>query len=107
LVNTNSEKATQMIKDSSSKYSRAKLKVERIKKFYEHALLFLIVNVVLFWFKGEIFAFFLDQEIHNSEFYNWLALNIIFIPVIWGVILLIHANYAFLGSSKFWKNKFS
>lgn len=85
-------------------YKEARTKVDRIRDFYEHAAIYLIANILLFVFKGNIFGFFEAKEMLTADFQYYLWLNIILTPIIWGVILTVHGWLAFKGKTFSWKN---
>ena len=73
-------------KDPNFKYLRAKTRVEKLKNFYTHLVVYVVVNTVLSTIKiyrnmenGESFneAFF-----DNSTFIIWL---------LWGIAIVLHA----------------
>lgn len=73
-------------KDSNLKYLNAKYKVEKLKRFYTHVVVYIVLNIVISTLKvyrnmenGETFneAFF-----DTSTFILWL---------IWGIALALHA----------------
>jgi hypothetical protein len=86
------------------RYQRARLQVDRMKKFFRHLRVYIVVNVLLIIFKLRLFRFFTDQGIRNEQFYDWLDWNIIGTPVLWGVGLAIHAFYVFVLQGKKWND---
>lgn len=84
------------------RYQKAKMQVDRMKKFYGHLKVYLVVNGLLLIFKLRLFRFFTDQGIHDEGFYQWLDWNIIGTPVLWGIGLGIHAFYVFVVQGKKW-----
>lgn len=79
----------------SEKFTKAKKRVDRIKDFYGHLSVYVIANVLLFVFKGYTFNYMALQGIGNQDFLDWVTLNIILTPVVWGLGLIIHGLLAF------------
>jgi len=77
------------------KYMLAKKRVDNQKNFYAHIVVYLVMNVLLFFFKGKIINFFLDRGVSDQGFLNWMEWNIILIPVLWGIVLLVIGIYLF------------
>ncbi|WP_181938142.1 MULTISPECIES: 2TM domain-containing protein [unclassified Arenibacter] len=82
-----------MEKDNLEKYIKAKKRVDNLKNYYAHIVMYLIANALLFVFKGRISNFFTDNGVEDQGFLNWMGWNMILIPVIWGAILLVAGVY--------------
>ncbi len=89
-----------MEQKQSDSYLRAKKKVDRIKGFYKHLSVYVVVNLVLFGLKVYFFKVIPD-DIFTEGFEYWLDWNIISTPIIWGVAIIIHAIVAFQHSYNF------
>ncbi|AEM69181.1 hypothetical protein Murru_0124 [Allomuricauda ruestringensis DSM 13258] len=77
-------------------FEQAKRKVSSIKGFYFHLALFIIISVVLITTKRNIVQWVIQKSENTDEgFLRWLDWNIIAIPIIWGVVLLVHGLYIF------------
>ena len=77
--------------DIMSKYTRAKLKMERLKGFYTHLIMYFVINMFITGVKvfnslGNWDAFIADV-FSFSTLSSWM---------VWGVILLIHACAVFV-----------
>jgi len=72
--------------DEKLRYERAKLKVQKLKEFYEHLIVYLLVNLGIFLF---------NMVISPETLWFYYSL------VGWGVGLAIHAVFAF-GLADFW-----
>ncbi len=77
--------------DTMSKYTRAKLKMERLKRFYTHLGMYFVINTVITGVKvsnsvGDWDAFITDL-LSFRTLSSWM---------VWGVILLIHACTVFV-----------
>lgn len=92
-----------------TKYQRAQKKVAKIRGFYNHIVVYLIVNIVLFLLRDKVTIIFLGKRFFGSpeilENINW---DIFGTPIIWGIILIFHAvkvfgNFSFFG--KDWEEK--
>lgn len=81
---------------TSSSYERARRKVDDIKGFYGHLLVYLFVNGVLL-FTREDFNFLIngDSAFGNSNFMNWLNWETYGTPIFWGIALAFHALSVF------------
>ena len=88
---------------ASEKFVRAQKQVERIKKFYGHLRVYIVVNLVILAFKFQLFDYFTGKGIADSGFYNWLDWNIIATPVLWGIGLLVHGLVVFKFGAITWK----
>ncbi|MBT8185910.1 MAG: 2TM domain-containing protein [Eudoraea sp.] len=83
------------------KLERAKKRVKELKDFYGHLKAYIIVNALLLLFRGGVVSFiFQDSVTLESGFQDWLHLNFVFFPVLWGIGLLVHGLIAY-------RNKFS
>ncbi|SIR41371.1 2TM domain-containing protein [Maribacter ulvicola] len=79
-----------------SKYERAKLKVTSIKRFYNHALVFLIINIILYFLRHKfVFILVSKDAFGNPEFLDWINWNVYGTTIVWGIILAIHAITVF------------
>ncbi|HMB63986.1 MAG TPA: 2TM domain-containing protein [Eudoraea sp.] len=91
------------------KLRRAKKRVGEIKGFYNHVKAFVIVNIVLFLIRADVFKFITAEGISEDvHFMDWLSLNFLITPVLWGIGLVIHAIYVHRHRFKFigdWEEK--
>lgn len=67
-------------------YLRAKKKVEMLKHFYSHILVYILFNSTLILFFANVFS---EQQ---TNFYNWGIYTTAFF---WGIGLISHAIYVF------------
>lgn len=89
------------------KFLKAQKRVKAIKGFYSEVLLFILITCLLFLFKGEITGLFGNIG-HNINFLKWLDLNLMLVPLWWGIILLIKAKCIFkykLGFMEKWEQR--
>ncbi|MEO9893178.1 2TM domain-containing protein [Aurantibacter sp.] len=86
--------------DHLAKLKRAELRVKQIKKFYKHLRVFVIVNVLLLIVKFRAHDFFAGQGMSDEGFLTWLDWNIIGTPVIWSLVLGVHAFHVFVMKSQ-------
>jgi hypothetical protein len=93
-----------MDKEDIEKYIRAKKRVEHLKNFYAHVFVYVVMCLLLFLFGGKIVDFFLDKGVTDQGFLTWVEWNIVFIPIIWGVVLLVIGIYHFKLKTGFLKN---
>ncbi|MFS4467984.1 2TM domain-containing protein [Maribacter sp. 2210JD10-5] len=74
----------------------AKKKVKDIKGFYNHLLICLIINAVLFLFRDKITVVLLSKRVFGSpEFFENINWDVFGTPILWGIILLFHAANVF------------
>lgn len=85
------------------KLRNARRKVEAIKGFYQHLLVYIVVNIALFVVRGQVLEFF-QNEATDKNFVEWIDWNILIVPIFWGIGLLFHASKAFQYKLKFLKN---
>lgn len=77
-----------------NKYDHAKRRVKEIKNFYNHILIFVMINVSLYVVRFYVFpkiGFVSDEEGFN----NWLNWNTFLMPLFWAVGITIHGIWAF------------
>ena len=76
------------------KYIQAKQRVKRLKRFYIHLFLFLIVNIAL------LFRLLMLEKDESLNFFVWVVLNIM---ITWSLGILVHAWIVFKGKLLFRK----
>ncbi|RNC86918.1 MAG: hypothetical protein ED556_05705 [Winogradskyella sp.] len=76
-------------KYSNSKYNRAKNRVEKLKSFYTHLAIYIIINTIITLFKVS----FDNWDRFSADFLTFDTLSS---WVVWGFILLIHAFTVFV-----------
>lgn len=79
---------------------KAQKRVEDIKRFYRHLRIYIVVNLILLFFKFRALDFFQDNGIQDQGFLDWFEWNIVGTPILWGIGLLVHALYVFRFQSK-------
>ena len=88
-------------------YDQAEKRVKKIKNFYNHLQIFVIMMLVLVIFSNTIFTFF-ENHIQNPGTLKWARANVWINSLLWGGGVLIHALYAFKNKITFldaWENK--
>ncbi|RFN58019.1 2TM domain-containing protein [Marixanthomonas ophiurae] len=77
-------------------YHRAQKKVDSIKVFYNHIIVYLLINIasILIWF-FVIRGFY--ATIENQGFKNWIDANFLFFSIVWTIILIFHGLKVFKG----------
>lgn len=79
-----------------SRLDIAKKKVAKIKGFYNHLVIYIIVNIVLFLLQDKITIIFLSKRAFgNPEFLETINWDVFGMPIVWGLILIIHAVNVF------------
>ncbi|MBT8243776.1 MAG: 2TM domain-containing protein [Winogradskyella sp.] len=77
--------------ESFSKFDRAKRKVEKLKGFYTHLGIFLVINILITGFKVSNKLDSWDAFITKMR-----SLDVLSSWTVWGIILLIHALTVFV-----------
>jgi hypothetical protein len=85
---------------SKENYKKLEERVKRIKRFYNHLQVFVIVITLLLFFSDAIIAFF-EARISNANLINWIKVNFWVNPIIWGVVVLFHGIYAYKSKVNF------
>lgn len=74
------------------KFEKAKRRIDRIKSFYFHLIVFVVFNAILLLSKDSMaIALFGKGAIVHPKAMNWIEWNI----YIWGAGLLVHAIFVF------------
>ncbi|WP_282144505.1 2TM domain-containing protein [Cellulophaga baltica] len=82
--------------DKRTKLERAQKRVATIKGFYDHLTIYLIINILVFIFKGKFIITLLSKEaLGNPQILNWIDWNVYGTPIIWGIGVLIHGVIVF------------
>ncbi|MFD2586998.1 2TM domain-containing protein [Croceitalea marina] len=86
---------------------RAKERVRKLKSFYKHLTAYILVSAMLLILSGRVTFVLLSKEaLGNPEFLEWINWNLFGTPIIWGVVVLIHAAYVFMNSPfKRWEER--
>lgn len=82
--------------DEKRKFDRAKKRVDEIKGFYTHLIVYLLVNAFLFLSAIGIFR----ENFGSMEMPGWAHFTT---PFFWGIGLLFHGLYVFHFKSGFFK----
>ncbi|MDV7138479.1 2TM domain-containing protein [Maribacter sp. TH_r10] len=75
--------------NSVEKYVKAKKRVDDIKGFYFHVIKFVIITLLILIFKGRVLEIFIEKGVEDKNVLQWMELNILAIPIIWGLVLLV------------------
>jgi hypothetical protein len=87
----------------STKLRKARKRLEALKGFYKHLLVYIVVNIAIFIVRGNVLEFFQNQS-PDKNFIEWVDWNILIVPVFWGIGLLFHASKVFQYKFSFIKN---
>ncbi|MBP6575615.1 MAG: 2TM domain-containing protein [Chryseobacterium sp.] len=79
--------------DEENRYLKAQKRVKEIKSFYTHLITYVAVNVVIIIF----------NILYHELGYMKVKVNQFYSLIIWGIIVLIHAGFVFLG--KDWEQR--
>ena len=75
-------------------YNLAKKRVKKIRNFYNHLQIFVIMMLVLVFFSDIIISFF-EARISNPDSLSWIKANIWINVLLWLFGLAIHGIYVF------------
>lgn len=92
---------------NNTTYKEAEKNVKRMKNFYNHLQIFVIMMFVLLLFSDMIISFF-EARITNPNSLNWIRANIWVNAVLWFFGLIIHGIYVFKFKANFidkWEQK--
>jgi hypothetical protein len=85
-----------MTDHKQSKYERAQERVVQLKKFYNHAVVFVIINTLLILFRNHFRVTLISEEAFGSpDFLKWIDWNVFGTTIVWGIILAFHALRVF------------
>jgi len=79
----------------SGKFIEAKKKVDKIKGFYKHVAVYVVINILLIITKTSILNYFINEGNKDPGFLSWLKMNIWVTPVLWAIGLVIHGLVVF------------
>ena len=77
--------------ESISKFQRAKNKVEKLRKFYSHLTVYLVINSIITGFK--VYNNLDSWDAFTADLFSFSTLSS---WIIWGLILLVHAFTVFI-----------
>ncbi len=77
-------------------YKKALKRVKKIKRFYRHLTVYIVVNIFLVYFglRGVDFLEINSPEVDANVVF-WLFWNVLSVPILWGIGLLIHGLCVF------------
>ena len=79
----------------SPSFLRAKAKVGQIKRLYNSLAVFVFANSIIMILKIIALRMFRNNGVTDIGFLDWFNLNILLIPIFWGIGLLVHAFIVF------------
>lgn len=90
-------------------YKIAQKRVKKIKRFYRHLTVYIVVNllIVYFGFRGIDLLEFKNPEVDTNLTF-WLFWNVLSTPILWGIGVLIHGLIVFrpgIGILKNWEER--
>ncbi|MEW7278375.1 2TM domain-containing protein [Aquimarina sp. 2201CG1-2-11] len=80
--------------DEKKAYERAKKKLEAEKGFYSHAVVYVLINIAIYFFVTQIFEY-AGVGPKNSGVQYWMQWQRFLTPALWGIGLLIHGLCVF------------
>lgn len=88
-----------------TKYQRARKRVTKVRRFYNHLAAYLIVNIVLILMQDKMTFILLSKRVFGSpeilESINW---DVFGTPIVWGIFLILHGIKVFGNFSLFGRN---
>lgn len=81
-------------KEKNISYQEAEKRVKKIRNFYNHLQIFVIMMLVLVFCSGMIIRFF-EERISNPGSLRWIESNIWINALLWFFGLAIHGIYVF------------
>src|SRR5690606_22268739 len=87
----------------STKLRKARKRLEALKGFYKHLLVYFVVDIAIFIVRGNVLELFQNQS-PDKNFIEWADWNILIVPICWGIGLLFHASEVFEYKFPFVKN---
>ncbi len=88
--------------EQKSKYERAKARVSQLKGFYNHVLVYLLINTLLLLLKDHFtFVLLSKRVLGDPAFLDWIDWNLYGTPIIWGIALGVHGYKTLRGGSLF------
>lgn len=76
-------------------FIKARNRVSHIKSLYAHLVLFVLGTTTLLLFKTRIINYLIAKGATDEGFLDWIAWQIVFIPILWGLILALFGLYLF------------
>ena len=77
-----------------SVYKQAEKRVKRIRYFYNHLQIFVIIMALIFLFFNAIIVFF-ESYIDNGNILEWVKVNIWINALLWFIGVAIHGLFVF------------
>lgn len=77
-----------------TKYDRAKKKVDCIKGFYDHLIVYLVINAIILLVRANGIPM-ISFTSNRANLINWMDWNTYFLVIFWGLGLCIHGVYVF------------
>jgi hypothetical protein len=90
-------------------YRKAQRRVQKLKRFYRHLNVYVVVNVIVVFFGlGGIDLLQTKTMDVDANFVPWLHWNVLSVPILWGIGLLIYGLCVFrptLGFLEAWERR--
>ena len=91
--------------DYNERLEAAKKRVKDIKGFYAHLRAYILVNILILLLRMGIVDIITAKNPEvDPSFFDWLDLNVLITPLLWGIGLLIHGIFVFRYRFPFLKN---
>ncbi len=94
-----------VMNDYNERLEAAKKRVKDIKGFYAHLRAYILVNILILLLRmGIVDMITMRNPDMDPSFFDWLDLNVLITPLLWGIGLLIHGIFVFRYRFPFLKN---
>ena len=92
--------------EQSQKYIEARKRVKEIKGFYNHLTAYILINLAIIIIRVPVVIFFMDRlgDKADKGFTDWIDLNVLITPLVWGIGLLFHFIVVFGKKSGFMRS---
>ncbi len=81
--------------NSAMQLKKAERRLERVKNFYRHFIVYIAINIILFVSIVTLYNQLGWQDVDDQNFQFWYKINLISTPLLWGVGVLIHGLVVF------------
>lgn len=83
------------------KYAWAQKQVKRIKGFYSHLTVYIVINLLLLIGRLIVLPYYVDMDNLGADGISWININVYGTTIIWGIAVLIHGLSVHMSRIKF------
>ncbi len=88
----------------SEKFQKAKRRLDGIIGFYQHLTVYVLLSMLLLFCRKYIIQFAIAKGATDQGFLDWLEMHTWFMPLLWSLVIAIHALLVFSKKPGFWKS---